>query len=74
LLPSWPARGSCPLRREETMLASHDPSSDLASIRMGFLLITAGALAFWRIVIKLLIVAAVVLGVFGLFVVVHALP
>jgi hypothetical protein len=56
------------------MLASHDPSSDLASIRMGFLLITAGALAFWRIVIKLLIVAAVVLGVFGLFVVVHALP
>jgi hypothetical protein len=56
------------------MLASHDPSSDLASIRMGFLLITAGAVVFWRVMIKLLAIIVVVLVVFGIFTVVHVLP
>ena len=61
-------------RREGKMLASHDPSSDLASIRMGFLLITAGAVVFWRVMIKLLAIIVVVLVVFGIFTVVHVLP
>ena len=56
------------------MLASHDPISDLASVRMGFLLVTAGTVLFWKIIIKLLIVAAVMLALFGLIVVVHVLP
>ena len=47
------------------MFVGEGPTQDPESIRMVLLLIAAGVVIFWRTVIKIAIITAIVLTVFG---------
>ena len=59
--------------KEGSMLAVQQSMRDPESIKMAFLLITVLGITFWRIMVKLLAIAAVVLIIWGAFALLQAI-